>query len=248
MNLHFTALMDFLRQAQRDISTRKIVQLGKLNRSQFTKAKKEFSLQFKEIQEILDVIKKKETLLILDYVLISQEMKIIDRPYNWVYNPSTRKVEPCLVILFAVFLKSTRGVYANHEVQLVVVADTKEKLKERNFYCLITNCLNLKYPQVMRCYSQRGKIEFFFKKLKSYLGITSFHSHQEETLRNHLHFSLAGYIIVQQLAQDKNLTFYQALQSLKIQSRDQMETELEPLWAYWQKSLVNIASQECLAA
>lgn len=61
------------------------------------------------------------------------------------------------------YLNSSLAKYADHDVQIVVVANTKEKLIKKDFYCLLTNDLDLKYPTVLKTYKKRGKIEDLFK-------------------------------------------------------------------------------------
>ena len=113
------------------------------------------------------------------------------------------------------YLKSTIGQYADHNIQMVVVANTKEKLILKDLYCLITNNINLKYPTVLKTYKKRGKIEDLFKKLKTYLGLTVCNRHNEEYFTDRFNLAITAFIIIQDYSQKSKMTFHKALSHIK---------------------------------
>lgn len=275
----FDSLISYIRQMDRNTSTRKVCDLEEIARTSFSKAKNDFSLNLKNMIKFCNTEKGKSRRLIFDYVLISHDMRIIDKPYNLIYNYVLKHQCPTLVLLFAIleidgkvyplgfdywiqkvmldseedyfskteiaqklfdkiikhklkfnyisfdagfcspkFLKhidnnhyiyfcrfpksrkfkvgdeeyTAKSIYAEAEkgyylhgsfyfdtvygftkpvfceykdmkVQLVLVANSKEKLINRDFYCIITNDLDLKYTKVIRIYMKRSTIEFFLK-------------------------------------------------------------------------------------
>ena len=274
-----TSIIAYIKRMNKSVSNRQVYSLEKIPRRTFENAKKQFSINLQKMIDYCNSLEAKEKDLILDYTLISQEMKIIDRPYNLIYNHNSKSKEPCLVLLFAIlrvddkifplsfdywiqdimleenelyltkteiaqaminniitkellfdyvsfdagfcspellqfidskdkkficrFPKSRKFTinsevekdrtetaqsifknehngsfyydrmfgferfvycqYADLNIQLILVANSKDKLVNRDFYCVITNDLELRYTQVLRRYKNRNCIEFFLK-------------------------------------------------------------------------------------
>ena len=137
------------------------------------------------------------------------------------------------------FLFSRKGHFGSHEVKLVAVANTRQKLLKRQFYCLLTNRTELKHTQVLRHYQKRGKIEWFFKVMKSYLGLAAFFRHHpDESLLPHFHFRCSAFVVLQSYAKSLSLSFFKALQKLKKMSWNEAQKVLEPHWCKWSESLM----------
>lgn len=113
------------------------------------------------------------------------------------------------------YLNSCIGEYANHKIQLVVVANKKDKLISKDFYCLLTNNLNLKYPTVLKNYKNRGKIEDLFKKLKTYMGLTVTNRHNEDYIIDRINLTFTGFVIVQEYSSKIKKTFHRTLEHIK---------------------------------
>lgn len=143
------------------------------------------------------------------------------------------------------FLDSAQGVFGQHSVQLVAVANSRQKLDSRKYYCLLTNQLNLKPTQVLRHYLQRGQIEWFFRQLKSYLGLMAFHRHHpDEALIPHFQLRCAAFILVQDFAKDVGLTIFEALRFFKTLSLSEIQQRLKSYWLQWAQFLVNTSTQQ----
>lgn len=275
--------------------------------------------------------------MVLDYVLISKNMKIIDRPYNLIFNYVTKKYEPTLVILFAIILvngekypisfdfwisenmleegeiylsknqiaenmlkrlvntglkvdnclfdaglncdelieylnqqniaytcrspksktfndkKTPKALfkeeynrnfyfykkvgyvnkkiveYCGKETTLVVISNTREKLLNRDFYCLISTEAKT-YTEIFRSYKNRFKIEVFFKNMKSYIGFESFRSHNIDKISNHISLCMFAYIIVENLSKKIGKSFFQTLLYIQNETRSILERKLLPIF------------------
>lgn len=315
-------MSSFLKKAHRKLPDSEIYK-DKLSYVDFKATKKLLGIKFYNTANF----SSKNARLLLDYVLVEADMRIINKPYNLIYNQNTKRYEPCLVVLVAAleiegkvypidfsfwinehmieedqgeeyltksqiaenmverliikyniteiifdagfcvpslllkidrlnihyicrfpksrnitldnkkvnaskifkdspnqdfyyyhnngYLNSTVGEYADHDIQMVVVANTKEKLILKDFYCLITNNLNIKYPTVLKTYKKRGKIEDLFKKLKTYLGLTVANRHNEEYFTDRFNLSITAFIIIQDYSQNSKMTFHKALRHIQ---------------------------------
>lgn len=331
----FKGILDFLTVTKRDISDNQVSNLNREHRRKFKSIKKLFQINQSESLKIVNQSTGDKTLL-LDYVLISKDMKIIDRPYNLIYNYVTKKYEPCLVILFAIILvndtkypisfdfwisenmleegevylskneiakkmlenlvskglkvdnclfdagfncdylieylndkkipytcRATKGKsyqsnlgkytpkklfkeeynrnfyfykkvgfmnkkiveFCGKESTLVVVANTREKLLSRDFYCLISTEAKT-YTEIFRSYKNRFKIEVFFKNMKSYIGLESFRTHHIDKISNHISLCIFGYIMVENLSKKIGKTFFQTLMYIQTERRSTLERTL----------------------
>lgn len=335
----FKGIIDFLSVTKRDISDNQVSKLNREDRRKFKKIKGLFEINQVETLKIIGKIEAEKT-LVLDYVLVSQDMKIIDRPYNLIFNYATKKYEPCLVILFAIILvngekypinfdfwiseymleedetylsknqiaknmveslvdiglkvdnclmdagfncdyliqylndkkieytcraaknksyksdlgKSTaktlfmdeyngeyyfykKAGYMNKktvdfcgkESTLVVVSNTREKLMNRDFYCLISTETKT-YTEIFRSYKNRFKIEVFFRNMKSYIGLGSSRTHNEDKISNHISLCIFGYIMVEILSTKMKKTFFQTLMYIQTEQRSTLERKLYPIF------------------
>lgn len=342
----FKGIIDFLSVTKRDISDNQVSNLNREHRRKFKKIKSLFAINQSESIKIINGLAGEKS-LILDYVLISKEMKIIDRPYNLIYNYVTKKYEPCLVILFAIILvngdkypisfdfwisenmlgdgevyfskneiaknmveslvnsglkvdtclfdaglncdeiisylnsknivytcrtskgksyqsnvgkytpkklfkdESNRTFYfykkvgyfhkkivefCGKESTLVVIANTREKMLNRDFYCLISTEVKT-YTEIFRSYKNRFKIEVFFKNMKSYIGLESFRTHHIDKISNHISLCVFGYIMVENLSHKIGKTFFQTLMYIQTERRSAVETKLYPIFKRF-KSLI----------
>ncbi len=313
-------LLQSLKLCQRNRSDQAIFDMFGINKKEYRLNKESFVLN---IRNVIKLLKDKKGKLLLDYTLIGQDMKVIDKPYNMVYNYVKGCFEPCLVILFAIiviedevfpvgvdfwiskdmleadenyetkteiakkmirklvdkgmvietalfdagfntpdFLKflttknihyiarvskskkmdnkqtikelfsdelngnfyyyHTKGfckykdiIYANRLSRLIVVCNTKQKLVDREYYCILSSNLDIKYTQVIKLYKERFKIEVFFRNLKSYIGLSSSRRHHIDKISNHINFCCAMYLLVQYISKKKKLTFYKSLLWIK---------------------------------
>ena len=117
------------------------------------------------------------------------------------------------------YLNFAEGEYAKHKIQMVVVANTKAKLVAKDFYCLLTNNLTLKYPSVLKTYKKRGRIEDLFKKLKTYLGLTVCNRHNEEYVTDRINLAITGFIIIQDYSQSNKVSFHKALRHIQTKNQ-----------------------------
>ena len=326
-----------LKVCNRNYSNKLVYDIFNKNKKEYSEDKNKFSLNSRKVIEYLS--SKKVTMLI-DYTQISHSMKVLDKPYNLIYNHSSGKYEPCLVILFVVLLvdneiypistefwisetmlfedeiyrKKTeiakdiietllnKGIiidrvlfdagfnvpdfinflnsksieftarlsktkkmdngktikelfsgkrngefyyydkygftsytdveYAGTLSRLVVICDTSTKLKNRDFYCILSSSLDISYTQIIRIYSLRAKIETFFRNLKSYIGLSSPRNHNEDKITSHINFCLAMHLLVQHISNKKKLTFYQALIYIKKESLSKIIREFSTYWKH----------------
>lgn len=326
-----------LKVCNRDYSNKLVYDIFNNNKKEFSGDKNNFSLNTRKIIEYLS---GKEGKLLMDYTQISHDMKIIDRPYNLIYNYASKNYEPCLVILFIVLLvdneiypintefwisetmiiddeiyrKKTeiaeeiienllnKGMkidrvlfdagfnvpdfisflnrkqleftarisktkkmdngktikelfsdklngefyyyhkygftnyvdveYAGTLSRLVVICDTSTKLKNRDFYCILSSSLDISYTETIRIYSLRCKIETFFRNLKSYIGLSSPRNHNEDKITSHINFCLAMHLLVQHISKKKKLTFHKALIFIK---REPLSKIIREFSSYWKQ-------------
>ena len=136
------------------------------------------------------------------------------------------------------FLFARIGKFGDHKVKLVAVANSREKLLNRQFYCLLTNRTELNHTQVLRHYQKRGKIEWFFKVMKSYLGLTAFFRHHpDDALIPHFHLRCAVFVLLQSYALNTSVSLFQALKRLKKMTWNELQHALERHWREWSESL-----------
>ena len=326
-----------LKVCKRDYANNLVFDTFKTNKKEYSNDKNSFTLNQRKMIEFLN---GKKGTVIMDYTGISHDMKIIDRPYNLIYNHASKRYEPCLVILFLVLLvndeiypididfwisetmmlddeiylkkteiaenvveglinkgmtidralfdagfntpdflkflerkqinftarihkskkmdnkktikelfsdKENRNFYYYHNygyttykdveyagnlLRLVVVCNGREKLDNRDFYCIISSSLDVSYTETIRIYHFRCKIESFFRNLKSYIGLASPRSHHIDKITSHITFCFAMHLLVQHIAKKKNLTFYKALIWIK---RESMSKIIRIFGAYWKK-------------
>lgn len=326
-----------LKVSNRDISNKLVYDIFNNNKKKFSEDKNNFSLNTRRMIEYLSSKKGK---VLMDYTHVSHDMKIVDRPYNLIYNYASKRYEHCLVILFIVLLvddeiypistdfwisetmmeddeiyrkktqiaedviqnllnkgmtidrvlfdagfnepnfisflnrkkieftarisktkkmdnskiikelfddKSNRDFYYYHKYgftsyidveyagtlsRLVVICDTPIKLKNRDFYCILSSSLDITYTEIIRMYSLRFKIETFFRNLKSYIGLSSPRNHNEDKITSHINFCLAMHLLVQHISKKKKLTFHKALIFIK---REPMSKIIREFSSYWKQ-------------
>ena len=120
--------------------------------------------------------------------------------------------------------------YAKTLSRLVVICDSSTKLKDRDFYCILSSSLDISYTETIRIYSLRSKIESFFRNLKSYIGLSSPRNHNQDKITSHINFCLAMHLLVQHISKKKKLTFYQALIFIKKESLSKIIREFSAYW------------------
>lgn len=344
----FESIMDFLSVTKRDISDNQVSSLNRKDRRKYKKLKDLFNINVPEIINIINNTVGDKS-LIMDYVLINKDMKIIDRPYNLIFNHCTRRYEPCLVILFAIVLvngikypinfdfwickdmigtddyltkneiaknmlkclldnglkidrilfdagftsevlinfineqkipftcriaKTKKFIYRKKKYTpkelfknvknasfyfykkvgymskkfvkyfdvkstLVVVANTRNKLIDRDFYCLIST-ESKTYTEIFRIYKTRFHIESFFRNMKSYIGLTSFNTHNQDKIDNHISLCCISYIFVELFSKKIKMTFFQTLMYIQTLSKSILERKLYPIF----KSIKNIFNEK----
>lgn len=348
---HFDTVCTLLQHTHRNFSDYRIKKLGKLKHHRFQKAKKEFVFPLKKI---VAMSKTQPVRLIMDYVLIGRDTRELTFPFNFVFNYTSRRLEPTLFLLFvlaeingelypialdfwgqeewalddgihltkldvaysmaesliavgleidellfdagfcsarflemlnelgvsyicrfprsrkiesygtacnaktifqnnlrfhfdrhkSLYMASRTGVYANHQVKLVGIANSRERLDARQYFCLITNQVQLKHTQILRHYQMRSKIEHFFQNLKTYLGLCAFHRHHpDHNLIPFFQLRCAGFVILQAFAKDVKQTLFQAMETLKLWNPEKVRKKLTKHWDEWGKSLVNTAKE-----
>jgi hypothetical protein len=137
------------------------------------------------------------------------------------------------------YLFSRKGRFGKHQAKLVAIANSREDLEKKQFYCLITNQLTLKPTQVVRHYLQRGKIEWFFKIMKTYLGLCAFFRHDpDEGLIPHFEMRCAAFVLLQEIAHESKLTIAETLHKLSRMTTEQVRNSLTQAWSAWADFLV----------
>ena len=136
------------------------------------------------------------------------------------------------------------GQYGNHDAKLVAVANRRHKLDERKYYCLLTNQTELTGAQVLKRYTGRGRIEWFFKIMKSYLGLEAFYRHNpDSSLIPNFNMRAAAFVLVQDFALDMEQTIPQALVQLRKMSSLEAEMALKRYWHNWSESIVKTTTE-----
>lgn len=326
-----------LKVCKRDYSNKLVFDTFETNKKEFSNDKNSFTLNKRKTAKLLN---SKKGIVLMDYTQISHDMKIIDRPYNLIYNHASKRYEPCLVILFIVLLvddeiypididfwisetmmledeiyrkkteiakdsiqellnkgmvidrvlfdagfntpdflkflckkkieftarihknkKMDNGetikevfsgkenrefyyyhkygfttyedvIYAKNLLRLVVVCNSREKLDNRDFYCIISSSLDTTYTETIRIYHLRCKIESFFRNLKSYIGLSSPRRHHIDKITSHITFCFAMHLLVQYIAKKKKISFYNALMWIKTEPLSKIIRVFE---GYWKK-------------
>lgn len=327
-----------LKVCKRDYSNKLVFDTFETNKKEYSEDKNAFTLNKRKVIKLSN---SKKGIVLIDYTQISHDMKIIDRPYNLIYNHASKRYEPCLVILFIVLLvddeiypidldfwisktmmledeiylkktelaekaiedllnkgmvidrvlfdagfntpdflkflckkkieftarihknkkmdnletikevfsgKENREFYYYHKygfttykdvfytenlLRLIVVCNSREKLDNRNFYCIISSSLDITYTETLRIYHLRSKIESFFRNLKSYIGLASPRRHHIDKITSHITFCFAMHLLVQYIAKNKKLTFYKALIWIK---RAPLSKIIRVFESYWKKN------------
>jgi len=119
--------------------------------------------------------------------------------------------------------------FCGKETTLVVVSNSREKLLNRDFYCLISTEVKT-YTEIFRTYKNRFKIEVFFKNMKSYIGLESFRSHNIDKISNHISLCMFAYIMVENLSLKIKKTFFQTLMYIQTEQRSVLERKLYPIF------------------
>jgi len=138
------------------------------------------------------------------------------------------------------YMFSRKGQFGNHQAKLVAIANNRERLESKQFYCLITNQLKLGDAQVLRHYLKRGKIEWFFKMMKSYLGLEAFYRHHpDDSLIPHIEMRCAGFVLAQELAANWKMSVEGALHKLNGLSVFEAKRSLKDIYDRWAESLID---------
>lgn len=146
----------------------------------------------------------------------------------------------------ACYLIAKKGRFAEHAVKLVAVANSRKKLDKRHYYCLLTNRLSLNHTEILRHYGHRGRIEGFFRTLKSYLGLCAFHRHHpDEALIPHFHLRCAAFVLIQAYVSDTKQTIFQALEQFRTCSTSEIQQLLQKHWLEWELHLVDPSTAPC---
>lgn len=141
------------------------------------------------------------------------------------------------------FLAAVEGRFAGHAVKLVAIANSRQKLDTRRYYCLLTNQTELKHTEIFRHYIHRGQIEWFFKMLKSYLGMLAFHRHHpDECLIPHFQMRCAAFVLLQAYARGAGMTLFKVLQTFRELSQAEIQFLLQRYWDEWGKHLVKAST------
>jgi len=143
------------------------------------------------------------------------------------------------------YVFSRTGQFGDHKVKLVAIANSRQRLEEKKFYCLITNQVKLKHTQIFRHYLKRGKIEWFFKMMKSYLGLEAFFRHDPDVaLIPHIMMRCAGFVLVQALAKSWKRSIESTLHELKQRSISEAQECLKEIFDQWAESLIESTKAE----
>jgi hypothetical protein len=172
-------------------------------------------------------------------ILENGESKTVKEALEALYNGKFYYDIKLKTFLYPVF-----GVLNGVEVQLVASANTKTKLLNRDFYIVLTNDTELMYTQVMRKYLLRGKIEHFFKNLKSYFGLTSLNTRYEDSIAEKIGMLLFAYCICLEFSKNLKKSIYRTLQFIKSKSKEYLEEILAPFIVKFTPAFVNVAFQE----
>jgi hypothetical protein len=337
----FQVAVQHAKLLKRDSSNSEIARELKVELKKISNLKKEFKINSLKMVREINKIKDSKKILILDYVLIEHKMLIINKPYNQVYNPSTRRLEDCIVMLVAIiningniypikydfwisdlmieedevymskvdisivcieellklglvideiifdagfntkkmlayleskkmlfvtrqpktrkmkydnkrmtskdifkdeyngkfyyydkhgFLNHRTVEYAQIEVQLVVVAQKKDDLVNRDFFCIISNSKTNTYTEIYKSYKLRSSIETFFKQNKSYLALRSFNGNNQDKIESHVNLCFASYMLIQRVSREKKLTFYKTVLFLKTLSNTETDRQIRRFW------------------
>ena len=127
------------------------------------------------------------------------------------------------------FLKSDIVSLFDKKVKIVAIANTKQKLVEKELFFLATNNLNLKLTGVLVLYKLRWSIEGFFKILKSYLSLSVFYRNNYEYVDQRISLSLIAFFIVSHKANDIKQTFYQTLKHIQ---QNEYSLDIETILKY----------------
>ena len=96
----------------------------------------------------------------------------------------------------------------------------------------------------MKRYAGRGRIEWFFKIMKSYLGLEAFYRHNpDSSLIPNFNLRAAAFVLVQDFAKDVGLTIPQALMKLRKMTALEAELALRRYWCNWAESLVQTTTK-----
>lgn len=128
------------------------------------------------------------------------------------------------------FLNHRRVKYAQIEMELVVVAQKKDDLVNRDFFCIISNRTDTSYTEIYKSYKIRSSIEMFFKRNKSYLALRSFNGNNQDKIEQHVNLCFASYMLIQRVSIEKKLTFYKTVLFLKTLSNTQIDRQIKRFW------------------
>lgn len=109
------------------------------------------------------------------------------------------------------FLNSSLAKVFDLQGQIVAIANNKECLVKKNLFFLFTTNLDITSAKILQLYKGRWKIESFFKLLKSYLSLSVFYRNSYDYVNERICLALAGFIIIQEIASELKVSFYQAL-------------------------------------
>jgi len=138
------------------------------------------------------------------------------------------------------YVFSRKGQFGNHRAKMVAIANSRERLEAKQFYCLLTNQRKLSDSRVLRHYMKRGKIEWFFKMMKSYLGLGAFFRHHpDEALIPHIEMRCAGFVLAQELAANWKMSVEGALHKLNGLSILEAKQSLKDIFDRWSESLID---------
>ena len=112
---------------------------------------------------------------------------------------------------------------------LVVVANKREKLLNRDFYCLIST-EKKSYTEIFRSYKERFKIEVFFRNMKNYIGLERSRNHHQDKIFNHFALCIFSYILVENLSKKINKTFFLSLIYIQTNEIKIVEKMLYPIF------------------
>lgn len=120
------------------------------------------------------------------------------------------------------FLKSDFVKVFDLPGQIVGIANNKENLIEKKLFFLFTTDLEISSAKILQLYKRRWKIESFFKLLKSYLSLSVFYRNGYDYVNEHISLALAGFFIIQEIASELKVSFYQALRLFQEKNLDEL--------------------------